>query len=112
MGSKQGEILMWNNITPADFEEAKEELQLRREETLRKHAEEISVLDAEQADVETLDRMVTEFAEKFKIAAISSSETSGAEEQATPSNTDEASTDSIEPAPLYLSAQSWQSRVA
>jgi len=42
---------MWNNITPADFEEAREELQLRREETLRKHAGEISVLDAEQADV-------------------------------------------------------------
>jgi len=103
---------MWNNITPADFEEAREELQLRREETLRKHAGEISVLDAEQADVEALDRMVAEFAVKFKIAAISSSETSGAEEQATPSNT-EASTDSMEPAPLYLSAaQSWQSRVA
>ena len=62
---------MWNNITPADFEEAREELQLRCEETLRKHAEEISVLDAEQADVESLDRMVTEFAEKFKIAATS-----------------------------------------
>jgi hypothetical protein len=104
---------MWNNITPADFEEAREELQLRREETLRKHAAEISVLDAEQADVETLDRMVAEFAQKFKIAAILPSGASGAEEQATPSNTDEASTDSMEPAPLYLSAvQSWQSRVA
>jgi predicted phage gp36 major capsid-like protein len=112
-GLERGEILMWNNITPADFEEAREELQLRREETLRKHAEEISALDAEQADVESLDRMVTEFAEKFKIAATSSSETSDDEEQAMPGNTDEASTDEMEPAPLYLSAaESWQSRVA
>jgi hypothetical protein len=104
---------MWSNITPADFEEAREELQLRREETLRKHAEEISGLDAEQADVETLDRMVTEFAQKFKIAALSSFETSGAEEHAMTSNTDEGSTDSKEPAPLDLSgAQSWQLRVA
>jgi hypothetical protein len=112
-GLERGEILMWNNITPADFEEAREELQLRREETLRKHAEEISALDAEQADVESLDRMVTEFAEKFKIAATSSSETSDDEEQAMPGNTDEASTTEMEPAPLYLSAaESWQSRVA
>ena len=102
---------MWNNITPADFDQAREQLEFRREETLRKHAEEISGLDAEQADVETLDRMVTEFARKFK--AISSSESSGAEEQAMPSNTDEGSTDSTEPAPLYLSAaQIWPARVA
>ena len=46
---------MWNNITPADFDEAREQMELRLEETQRKHAEEISVLDAEQAGVETLE---------------------------------------------------------
>ena len=104
---------MWNNITPEDFEQAREQLELRREETLRKHAEEISALDAEQTDVETLDRMVTEFSRKFKIAAVSSPETSGVEEPAMPSDTEEESTDSTQPAPLYLSAhQIWPSRVA
>ena len=111
---------MWSNITRADLDQAKERLKIRCEETLRRHAEEISDLDAEQADVETLDRMVTEFSRKFKIAAISSSESSGAEEQALPSNTDEASTDSdegstdsMEPASLYPPMpQLWPSRVA
>ena len=104
---------MWHQVKPADFDRANEQLNLRREETLRRHAEEISVLDAEQADVEALDRMVAEFAEKFKIAAVSPSDSSGAEEPEMPGDTDEESTDSMDPEPRYLSAtQIWPSRVA
>jgi len=104
---------MWNNVTRADFDQAKVQLKLRREETLRRHAEEISVLDADKADVETLDRMVAEFARKFKIAAVSPSNSSGAEEQAMPGDANEGSTDPTAPAPRYpLAAQIWPARVA
>ena len=104
---------MWHHVKRADFERANEQLNLRREETLRRHAEEIGALDAEQADVEALDRMVAEFAQKFKIAAVSPSDSSGAEEQVMPGDTDEESIPSTAPAARYLSAtQIWPSRVA
>lgn len=104
---------MWHQVKRADFDRANEQLNLRREETLRRHAEEISVLDAEQAEVEALDQMVAQFAQKFKIAAVSPSDSSGAEGEVMPSDTDDGSTDSTAPAPRYLSAtQIWPSRVA
>ena len=99
---------MWHNVTRADFDQAQEQLKLRREETLRRHAEEISVMDAEQAEVETLDRMVAEFARKFKIAA-----SSVAEAQTMPGAATEGSTGPTAAAPPYTSvAQVWPSRVA
>ena len=104
---------MWHNVTRADLDQAKEQVKLRREETLRRHAEEISVLDAERADVETLDRMVAEFSRKFKIAVSSPSNSSAAEEQARFGGANEGSNDPTAPAPRYPSAaQVWPSRVA
>src|SRR5579862_495653 len=59
---------MWENLTPADIEQAKDELRQRRDEVLRRQAEETRGLDAEQADIEALDRMLGAFAGKFGTA--------------------------------------------
>jgi hypothetical protein len=104
---------MWHQVKRADFDRVNEQLKLRREETLRRHAEEISILDAEQAEVEALDGMVAKFARQFKTAAVSPSDSSDREEQVMPGDADEGATASTEPAPRYLSAtQIWPSRVA
>jgi hypothetical protein len=96
-------------VTRADFDQAQEQVKIRREETLRRHAEEISVLDADQADVETLVCLVAEFARKFKIGANSPSYSSAAEAQVMPGDANEGSA----PAPRYSPvAQVRPSRVA
>lgn len=59
---------MWENLTPADIEQAKDELRQRRDDVLRRQAEETRGLDAEQADIERLHQMLTTFAEKFGTA--------------------------------------------
>ncbi len=40
---------MWERLSRADIEETKQQLNNRREETLRRHAEELTVLESEQA---------------------------------------------------------------
>jgi len=65
---------MWDNLSPADLEQAKQHLKSRREETLLRHAEELRGLDSEQAGIDTLDRLIGAFTEKFKKAMTSSSE--------------------------------------
>ena len=62
---------MWQNLTRADIERAKQELKLRHEQMLARHAEEIRNADAERAEVETLAQMAADFAEKFKKAMTS-----------------------------------------
>jgi hypothetical protein len=57
---------MWQNLTRADIECAQQELRLRREQMLARHAEEIRNVDAERAEVEMLAQMAAAFAEKFK----------------------------------------------
>jgi hypothetical protein len=56
---------MWDLLKQTDIEQAKQELKLRRSETLRRHAEESQILDAAQAELETLNRLVDAFAQKF-----------------------------------------------
>ena len=57
---------MWDNLSTADIEQAKQQLKLRREQILSKHLEEIRGIDAEQTEIETLDRLAEAFARKFK----------------------------------------------
>jgi hypothetical protein len=56
---------MWDNLTPADIEQAKRDLNLRRAATLSRHAEEISSLEVEQSEIDEVGRVVAAFAEKF-----------------------------------------------
>ena len=61
----KGVIDMWN-LTPADAERAKHNLELRRAAILNRHAEEIRGLEGEQAEIETFVRVAEAFAQKFK----------------------------------------------
>lgn len=56
---------MWEQITRADIQEAKHRLDLRRAETLSRHAEEIKSLDAQLLDIESVERIVGAFFEEY-----------------------------------------------
>ncbi len=72
---------MWDKLSQADLEAAKEQLKSRREEMLRRHAEELDALEGDRAEIETLDQLIDAFAKKFKIATQSSVEPSGDKKQ-------------------------------
>jgi hypothetical protein len=54
---------MWDNLSPADIERAKGQLKLQRDAILQRHAEELSALDADQNEIDALDRLITAFLE-------------------------------------------------
>lgn len=56
---------MWDKIDSGDIEQAKHSLNLRRAETLSRHAEEIKTLDAEQTEVDELESAIAKFMSKF-----------------------------------------------
>ena len=59
---------MWDVLKQSDIAQAKQQLRLRVDETLRRHAEEIKSLDHDQAELEALNRLLDEFSRKFKTA--------------------------------------------
>lgn len=56
---------MWNKLSHCDLDAAKQQLNSQREEMLRKHAEELSGLESDLAEIETLDQLIGTFARKF-----------------------------------------------
>jgi HPt (histidine-containing phosphotransfer) domain-containing protein len=56
---------MWDKLSRADLETARQELKKRRELTLRRHLEELRELDAAEAELQTLDQLIGAFVEKF-----------------------------------------------
>jgi hypothetical protein len=60
---------MWDVLKPTDIEEAQLRLQARRAEIQRRHAAELAGLQADEADLEALDRLAAAFSSKFKKAA-------------------------------------------
>ena len=56
---------MWDSIASSDIEQAKHSLNLRRAETLSRHAEEITALDTEQSEVDQLAGAIATFMSKF-----------------------------------------------
>jgi hypothetical protein len=63
---RKGDPIVWDQLTPADLERAKNELGTRRAEVLARHAEEIKGLDAEQTQLETLEQAIDAFLQKMK----------------------------------------------
>jgi hypothetical protein len=63
--SVAGDIIVWDQLTPSDIESATKELGVRRAEMLAKHAEELKGLDADQAQLETLEQAIEGFLRKF-----------------------------------------------
>jgi hypothetical protein len=60
---------MWNLLQRTDIEEAQRHLTARRTETLRRQAEELAGLEADQADLELLGRLAAGFSTKYKRTA-------------------------------------------
>jgi len=60
---------MWDKLSRADFKNARQQLNIRREETLRRHAEELQALDNDQAEVEELERLIGALFAKFHVLA-------------------------------------------
>ena len=56
---------MWEHIRKTDIEGAKAQLSLKRAETLRRHSEELSDLEAQLQDIEQFDGIVTAFFEEY-----------------------------------------------
>jgi len=57
---------MWNEVSHAELEAAKQQLNSQREEMLRRHAEELKALEGDQAEIETLHKLIDTFVVKFK----------------------------------------------
>jgi hypothetical protein len=57
---------MWNEVSHAELEAAKQQLNSQREEMLRRHAEELKALEGDQAEIETLHKLIDTFIVKFK----------------------------------------------
>jgi hypothetical protein len=62
---------MWDVLKQTDIEQARQQIQLCRDETLRRHAEEIQRMDSDQAEIETLDHLIDAFSDKFTIVPAS-----------------------------------------
>jgi len=65
-GRTEGGSAVWDQLTPGDIQNAKQELTGRREEMLARHAEELKAIDADQAQLDTLAEAIELFARKFK----------------------------------------------
>jgi hypothetical protein len=59
---------MWERLRQSEILDAKRELGKRVDETLRRHAEELRTLDSDLSEVQTLDRLVDAFSDKFGTA--------------------------------------------
>jgi len=73
---------MWEQLTPADIEGVKQRLLRQRDEMLRRHTEELRGLDAEAAELETLEQLLLAFTKKHLPS--SASESASNSEQAIP----------------------------
>ena len=67
--SMEGPGMVWNQLTPADVERARDELDRRRTEMLARHAEELKSLDADRAELEGLEQAISTFLRKFTAAS-------------------------------------------
>jgi hypothetical protein len=64
----EGGSAVWDQLTPGDIQNAKNELAGRRTEMLTRHAEELKAVDGDQAQLDTLAEAIELFARKFKPA--------------------------------------------
>ena len=56
---------MWDTLSRADIEAARQQLQSRREEMCRRHAEELGAVERDQVEIEKLDQLISAFSKKF-----------------------------------------------
>ena len=64
----EGVAAVWDRLTTADIERVKRGLTMRRSEILARHADELRALDAQQAEIDTIEQAIAAFTQKFKVA--------------------------------------------
>ena len=57
--------IVWDQLTPADVERAKHDIDLRRVEMLERHAAELKGLEADRAEVDAVEQAIGAFIRKF-----------------------------------------------
>ncbi len=65
----EGVNAVWNQLSVADIDKAKRQLDIRRAEMLARHAEELKALEADQAQIDTLAQAIDAFVRKFNAPA-------------------------------------------
>jgi hypothetical protein len=60
---------MWTELNRSDIERVKQELQTRRSEMLARHAEEVTALDVDEAELTVLEQAIDELVRKFGIGS-------------------------------------------
>jgi len=60
---------MWTELSRSDIERVKQELQARRSEMLVQHAEELTALDVDEAELTVLEQAIDELVRKFGIGS-------------------------------------------
>jgi len=63
----KGVARMWDRLTAADLERVKRGLATRRSEILARHAEELKALEAEQSEIDIIEKAIATFAQKFNL---------------------------------------------
>jgi hypothetical protein len=63
----EGADIVWNQLTRADIERVKRELDQRRSEILARHAEELTTLENDKAQIDVLEQAIDSLARKFKL---------------------------------------------
>jgi hypothetical protein len=63
--SIEGDVIVWEQLTPGDIDRATKELGVRRAKMLARQAEELQGLDTDQAQLETLEQAIDAFMGKF-----------------------------------------------
>ncbi|SRR5579885_3465838 len=66
-GRSSGGSVVWNELTPGDLERAKREIELRRAETLARHAAELQALEQDQGELDALVQAIEAFTRKFSL---------------------------------------------
>ena len=60
---------MWTELNRSDIERVKRALQARRSEMLVRHAEELTALDVDEAELTVLEQAIDELIRKFGIGS-------------------------------------------
>jgi HAMP domain-containing protein len=60
---------MWTELNRSNIERVKQELQARRSEMLVRHAEELTALDVDEAELTVLEQAIDELVRKFGIGS-------------------------------------------
>jgi hypothetical protein len=60
---------MWTNLTRADIDRVKLQLQARRSEMLARHAAELTALDLDEAELTILEQAIDGLVRKFNIGS-------------------------------------------